>query len=128
MITATFSGESNPRGTSMQDAISTEEGEKVGKECFKLILLDGCTRFRTARQLNEEGEHEWAERLLSVIEVICQGGQAIEQAKAIRLSRMTNRFTVIMHTDHSFLSVIKTGLNYVGRLSCNRASQLQRNL
>lgn len=69
------------------------------KEEFTLISLDERHRCNAERQLNAEDEQERTERSLFITQALRLDKKAIGQAEAMKLSRMTNTTTAIVHID-----------------------------
>lgn len=70
IIAVTCSAKCNPTDFAMEHPVSVQDGRKVVKEGFKMILLDGRNCCGSVHQLKVEGGHEWTERLLRVTEVL----------------------------------------------------------
>lgn len=54
----------------MQDAMAEQDGRKVVKEEFKLILPDGLHRCSAVRQRKKENEREWNELFLRIFKLL----------------------------------------------------------
>lgn len=98
----------------MQDAVEEDGDEKVVKEGFKIILLDGRHYCSATRQLNAEGRQEWTECPLHVTQVIYEDGQAVGEAEVMKSSRITNTSTAIVLIDRSLFSVMEVLVNHSG--------------
>lgn len=79
-----------------------------------MILLDVRLRCSAVHQIKTEDVHEETTRPLRVIRAICINCAHVEQNGSIKGARRTNKSTEIVHTDHSFLFVVKVVLNYAG--------------
>lgn len=122
----TCSVQCNLTDSSLEDSIPEKGARMVFKQVSKRILLAGHQRCSALRPLTSEGDHERAQRLLRVSQVIRGDGQGIGHAETIKLSKMTSPPTPIERMVCSFLSVTKLVLNYTGAFRCNTTSHLQK--
>lgn len=73
-----------------------------------------------------ERRDKWNEHPLHVTQSSCLDGQVHGQAGAIKLSRVTKTFNVIVGVDHSFRFEMKGVFNYAGAFHLQYCSHLQR--
>lgn len=124
MITPTWSTEYNRTEISIKDAIVEEGVEIVFIEGCELLLFDVHHYGSPVNQLKAEDQPDLTELLLCINPVILDHVWTIVHVKAIRLSRLSNTFTVIVYTYHSFPSAMKAVLNYARRTSRNASYSL----
>lgn len=114
MISMAWSAECNPTDSGIYGAVAEDIDRNVVKKGVRVLLLDGRHRCGAMRQLKAEGGH-WRSKIpLYVTHLIRRNGQAIEQARAIKLSRTTDTSTVIVRMIRSFPSMVKVVLRYAG--------------
>lgn len=74
MISMTWCVKCNPTDSGTKDAIYVQDHRNVGKEEFKIILLNGGHRCGTVQELKEEGRLKRTESPRRLTQFICRYG------------------------------------------------------
>lgn len=113
LMTVNFSSVVNLAGATCTTAVHHIHGERVLKEHYFKVMLDGLHQCRSVELVRGEHHMAWAAKLFFMQYAFCIDGKPINPAQEIKLSKIVNISTAIVRCETSFTDTMQSVLNYV---------------